>query len=48
MTWNVSPFDATFRLFWRFLLPIRSFDHKYYYFQLKSDVIFEFSASVFL
>ena len=30
MTWKVSPFDAAFRLFWRFcdfLLRVRSFDH---------------------
>ena len=46
-TLNVLPFDAAFRPFWRFFTAHAQF-RPYYYFQLKSDVIFEFSAPVFL
>ena len=45
-TWKVLPFDAAFRLFWRFFAAHAQF-RPYYYFRLKSDVIFEFSAPVF-
>ena len=46
MTWKVSPSDAAFSLFWRFFTAHAQF-RPHYYFQLKSDVIFEFSAPVF-
>jgi len=46
-TCKVQLFDAAFRLFWRFLLPMRSFDH-FTISSLISDVIFEFSEAVFL
>jgi len=47
MTWKVAPFDAAFRLFWRFFTAHAQFQ-PYYYLQLKSDVPFEFIALVLL
>jgi len=47
MMWKVLPFDAAFIYFGDFSLQMRSFDHITTS-GLKSDIIFDFSARIFL